>query len=85
MSESIVRMTPSGAVTEFRSGITAGPRAPSADPFAIVLATEWGLPQWLTSAQMLRGWALSEQGQAAEGLSQIHQGWSVYRAMGVKP
>jgi predicted ATPase len=51
----------------------------------IVLATEWGLPQWLTSARMLRGWALSEQGQAAEGLSQIHQGWSVYRAMGVKP
>lgn len=51
----------------------------------IVLATAWGLPQWLTSARMLRGWALSEQGQAVEGLAQIHQGWSVYRAMGVKP
>lgn len=51
----------------------------------LVLATEWGLPQWLTSARMLRGWALTEQNQAEEGIAQIPQGIAAHQAIGVKP
>jgi hypothetical protein len=31
-------------------------------------------------ATMLRGWALTEQGQAAEGVSQTHQGLASYQS-----
>jgi predicted ATPase len=39
---------------------------------AITLAIEQGFPLWVTWGTMLRGWALSEQGE--EGIIQIRQG-----------
>ena len=33
---------------------------------------------------MLRGWALAEQGQGEEGITQIHQGLAAHRALGAE-
>src|SRR5438067_9252565 len=49
---------------------------------AITLTTEQDLPFWLTGGTFLRGWALAVQGQVAEGVAQIRQGWSAYQALG---
>jgi predicted ATPase len=48
----------------------------------MALASEQGLPQWLTGGTILRGWALARQGQAAEGIAQIRQALAAWRAMG---
>jgi predicted ATPase len=44
------------------------------------LATERGFPYWLAEGTILRGLALAKQGQAEEGIAQILQGLSAYRA-----
>jgi predicted ATPase len=49
---------------------------------AISLATEQGFPHWRAMCSMLRGWALVHQGRAQEGLEQLHQGLTAYRAIG---
>jgi predicted ATPase len=49
---------------------------------AIALATEQGLPLLLARAAILRGWALTIQGQGEDGIAQIQQGLSASRAMG---
>jgi len=49
---------------------------------AISLATEQEFPHWRTMGSMLRGWALAHQGRAQEGLEQLHQGLTAYRAIG---
>jgi predicted ATPase len=49
---------------------------------AIGLATEQGFPYWIAFGTILRGWALAHQGQAQEGIEQIHQGLTAYRAIG---
>ena len=49
---------------------------------AMALASEQGLPQWLTTGRLLRGWALAMQGQAEEGTVQIRQALAAWRAMG---
>ncbi len=49
---------------------------------AIALATEQGFVLWLAHGLILRGWALAEQGQAAEGLAQIRQGVAAWQARG---
>jgi serine/threonine protein kinase/predicted ATPase len=41
---------------------------------AIALASEQGLALWLGWGTILRGWAMTEQGQAAEGLDRIRRG-----------
>src|SRR5262245_5238452 len=41
---------------------------------AIRLAMEQGFPLWVTFGTILRGWALAQQGQAKEGVEQMHQG-----------
>ena len=41
---------------------------------AIRLATEQGFPYWMAFGAILRGWALAQQGQAQEGIEQMHQG-----------
>jgi len=47
---------------------------------AICLAQEQGFPQLKAGGTILRGWALAHQGQAQEGIEQIHQGLIALRA-----
>jgi class 3 adenylate cyclase/predicted ATPase len=49
---------------------------------AIILSTEQGFPYWLAWGTILRGWALAEQGQNEEGITQIQQGLAAYWATG---
>ncbi len=49
---------------------------------AIRVSEAHGLANWTAMATVLRGWALTEQGQAAEGLAQLSEGIAVWRAMG---
>ncbi len=49
---------------------------------AIRLGQLHGLPSWTAMATALRGWALIEQGQVAEGLAQLSEGTTVWRAIG---
>jgi predicted ATPase len=49
---------------------------------AIRLATEQGYAEVLRLATCLRGAAVAAQGQAAEGIAQIHQGLDLTRAIG---
>jgi predicted ATPase len=51
---------------------------------AVSLATEQGFPHWMAGGAMLRGWALAYQGQAKEGIEQLHQGLMGRRAMGAE-
>jgi TOMM system kinase/cyclase fusion protein len=46
----------------------------------ISLAREQGFTQMSAMGTIMRGWAFAEQGQKEEGLAQIHQGLSAYRA-----
>jgi predicted ATPase len=50
----------------------------------ISLATDQGFPQWKALGAILRGWVLTHQGQAQEGIAQITQGLSAYRATGAE-
>jgi class 3 adenylate cyclase/predicted ATPase len=50
----------------------------------ISLSKEQEFPQWMASGSMLRGWALAHQGQAKEGIAQLTQGLTAWRAMGAK-
>ena len=49
---------------------------------AMSLAKEQGFPYWMAISFILRGWALAHQGQAQEGIEQIHQGMTAWRATG---
>jgi predicted ATPase len=51
---------------------------------AISLATEQGFPSWMAFGSLVRGWALAHQGQAKEGIEQIHQGLTAWRATGAE-
>lgn len=50
----------------------------------IALATEHGLPFWLSYGTILLGSAQAAQGRAAEGIEKIQQGLSAYRATGAE-
>jgi len=50
----------------------------------IALATTQGFPQWWALGIVLWGWALAEQGQAAEGVAEIRQGLAAWRATGAE-
>jgi TOMM system kinase/cyclase fusion protein len=51
----------------------------------ISLATAQGFPYWRAFGSILRGWALAQQaGQAQEGIEQIHQGLTAWRATGAQ-
>jgi predicted ATPase len=50
----------------------------------LALATTHAFPHWVAQGTMLRGWALTMQGQGEEGLAQIRQGLSVCRALGTQ-
>jgi predicted ATPase len=49
---------------------------------AIALATEQGFPLWIGLGTILRGWALAMQGQGKEGMAQLRQGITAWRATG---
>jgi len=48
----------------------------------MALATDQGFPFWDSWGTVLRGWALAEQGQCAEGIAQLRQGIAAWRATG---
>ncbi|MBI3801569.1 MAG: AAA family ATPase [Deltaproteobacteria bacterium] len=48
------------------------------------LATTHGFTQWIAMGTILRGAALAEQGQIAEGMAQIRQGLVAYQATGAE-
>jgi predicted ATPase len=49
---------------------------------AMALSEEHGFVRWLAGGRMVRGWALAEQGAAAEGIGQLKEGLAAWRAMG---
>ena len=51
---------------------------------AVTLCIEHGFPYYLAWATIIRGWALTEQGQDAEGLAQMRQGLADLRATGAE-
>jgi predicted ATPase len=51
---------------------------------ALSLTTDQGFPFWMAYNAMLYGWTLAHQGRAQEGIEQINQGLSAYRATGAE-
>jgi predicted ATPase len=51
---------------------------------SIRLATEQGFPYWIAFGTILRGWALTHQGQAQAGIEQMHHGLRAHRATGAE-
>jgi DNA-binding winged helix-turn-helix (wHTH) protein/predicted ATPase len=51
---------------------------------AVVRATEQGIVQWLGLAMVVRGWAVTQQGQSDEGITQMRQGLARYSATGAQ-
>jgi predicted ATPase len=45
----------------------------------VAISTEHGFAEWLTFADIFRGWALAEQGQVQEGIAQLRRGLDAYR------
>jgi predicted ATPase len=50
----------------------------------MALSTEKSFPHWLAYGTIIRGWALTAQGEGAEGITQMRQGLVAYRAMGAE-
>jgi predicted ATPase len=50
----------------------------------IALSTERGFAFWLAHGKILRGWAVTAQGEGAEGIAQMRQGLVAYRATGAE-
>jgi class 3 adenylate cyclase/predicted ATPase/DNA-binding winged helix-turn-helix (wHTH) protein len=48
----------------------------------VALCTAQGFPQQCAMATILRGWGLVAQGQAEEGIAQMHQGLAISEAIG---
>jgi predicted ATPase len=48
----------------------------------MALCHEQGFPYFLAWGMMMRGWALSAQGQLSEGTAQLREGLAAYRATG---
>src|SRR5712691_4003129 len=51
---------------------------------AIVLATDQGFPHHRAIGSLLRGWTLAHQGQAQDGIEQLHQGLTACQVVGVE-
>jgi class 3 adenylate cyclase/predicted ATPase len=51
---------------------------------AITLSTEHRFPFWSACGTILRGWVLAEQRQGEEGITQIREGLTTYRATGAE-
>jgi class 3 adenylate cyclase/predicted ATPase len=50
---------------------------------AIVLATDQGFPHHMAIGTILHGWALAHQGQAQDGIEQLHQGLIACQVIGI--
>jgi predicted ATPase len=50
----------------------------------ISLAQEQGFPHWMAGGSIYHGWTLAHQGQAQEGIEQLHQGLRALRATGAE-
>jgi predicted ATPase/class 3 adenylate cyclase len=50
----------------------------------IALSAEQGFPYWLAFGTILRGWAITAQGEGAEGIAQVRQGLVAHRATGAE-
>jgi predicted ATPase len=61
-----------------REGQLAGERAEA----MMNLGTEKGFPLWFANGMKGRGWALAEQGQVQEGITQMRQGMATLRTIG---
>ena len=66
-------------VSQFRRDVPAVHEHAEA---AVALSTEQGFPLWVALGTSLRGWALAMQGQGEEGMAQIRQGITAWRATG---
>ena len=51
---------------------------------AVTLSTDQGFPSWLALGTLLRGSALTALGQQDEGIKQLHQGITDWRAIGTE-
>ncbi|HKA52950.1 MAG TPA: AAA family ATPase, partial [Candidatus Binatia bacterium] len=51
---------------------------------AITLCSEQGFLQWLAHGSILRGWTLTEQKRAEEGIAQLRQGLATWQAIGAE-
>jgi len=49
---------------------------------AVALSTAQDFPQWVAMGTSVRGWALTMQGQGEEGIAQVRQGITAWRATG---
>jgi predicted ATPase len=50
----------------------------------IALSNERGFAFWLAHGKILRGWAVTAQGEGADGIAQMRQGLVAYRATGAE-
>ncbi len=51
---------------------------------AIALCTKHAFPYWLSSAQVLKGWVLTQQGQPDVGIALMLEGLAAYQATGAE-
>src|SRR5262249_11316723 len=51
---------------------------------ALTLALAQGFPLWVGLGTAVSGWALIEQGQTVEGMTQVRQGLAIYQATGTE-
>jgi len=50
----------------------------------IALSAEHGFPHWMAQANITRGWAIAEQVHVEEGIAQIQEGLTAFRAIGAE-
>jgi class 3 adenylate cyclase/predicted ATPase len=77
----VYALTMAAVVHQFRREVQAVQEGAEA---VIAVSTEHRFPHWLDYGTILRGWALTAQGEGAEGIAQIHQGLVVHRAAGAE-
>jgi predicted ATPase len=51
---------------------------------AVTFSKEQGFPFWYTQGDVLQGWLVAEQGQFADGISQMRQGLADMQAVGTE-
>jgi predicted ATPase len=72
-------LSPSSFVTQIRHDAATTQAQAEA---VIALATDHSVPFWAAAGAILRGWALTKQGQAEVGMAQMQEGLRGWQAMG---